>query len=89
MGSGFALSGLGSAFSGSGAGGGGGGSADGTISGFSTTLGVGSFTGFGSATFSTSGFGVSVFGALVAPAIIWENSDAVMRSTGIDSKGAA
>src|SRR5262249_57603370 len=49
---------------------------------FSTTLAVGSSTGFASATFSTRGFAVSVFGAVFEPAVMLEKSDAVTRSTG-------
>jgi hypothetical protein len=51
----------------------GGGSAEAVvISGFSTTFGAGCFAGFGSATLSTSGFGVSALGAVLEPATICE-----------------
>src|SRR5262245_48489978 len=60
----------------------GGGSRAALTSFFSTTLAVGSSTGFASATFSTSGLGVSALGASLLPAVILENSDPVTRSTG-------
>ena len=41
---------------------------------FSVTLAVGSSTGFGSPTFSTSGFGASSLGASFTPSVICENS---------------
>src|SRR5216684_7272433 len=58
-------------------------------SGFSATLAAGLSGVFFSAIFSTSGFGVSLFGALRAPARNCENSVEEMRSTGIDSVGGA
>src|SRR6478752_179496 len=61
-----------------------------TISGFlSTTLAFASSIGFASATFSTSGFGVSAFGAVLMPFVICEKSVAEMMSTGSDSGGVA
>ena len=57
----------------------GGGSRAALTSFFSTTLAVGSSTGLASATFSTRGFGVSVLGALLLPAVMLENSDTVIR----------
>src|SRR6266498_4268905 len=63
----------------------GGGSCAAVTSFFSTTFAVGSSTGFASATFSTSGFAVSAWGALFVPAVILENSDAVTRSIGSPS----
>src|SRR5919201_184074 len=58
-------------------------------SGFSTALAAGLSGVFFSAIFSTSGFGVSAFGALRAPARNCENSVEEMISTGIDSVGGA
>src|SRR5499427_72568 len=69
----------------------GGGSRAALTSFFSTTLAVGSSTGFASATFSTRGFAVSVFGASLLPAAMLENSDTVIRSTGrpsVDETGS-
>src|ERR1700674_3012639 len=60
-----------------------------TSSGFSTTLAAGLSDVFLSAIFSTGGFGVSLLGALRAPARNCENSVEEMRSTGIDSAGGA
>ena len=48
----------------------------------STTLAFASSTGFASAIFSTSGFGVSAFGAVLMPCVICEKSVAEMMSTG-------
>src|SRR5436309_14730180 len=60
-----------------------------TSSGFSTGLAAGLSGVFFSAIFSTSRFGVSLLGALRAPARNCENSVEEMRSTGIDSVGGA
>src|ERR1041385_3125119 len=61
-----------------------------TISGFlSTTLAFASSIGFASAIFSTSGFGVSAFGAVLMPLVICEKSVAEMMSTGSESGGVA
>src|SRR6266498_305429 len=57
--------------------------------GLSTTLAAGLSGVFFSAIFSTSGFGVSLLGALWAPARNCENSVEETRSTGIDSVGGA
>src|SRR5947209_12843115 len=53
------------------------------------TLAVCSSTGFASATFSTSGFGASVFGALRMPWVICEKSASEMMSVEMNSGGGA
>src|SRR5947209_16266027 len=53
------------------------------------TLAVCSSTGFASATFSTSGFGASVFGALRMPWVICEKSASEMMSVEMNSGGVA
>src|SRR5258708_11828449 len=56
--------------------------------GFSVILPTRSSTGFASATFSASGFGLS-FSPVLLPAVILESWSAEMISTGIDSCGAS
>ncbi len=69
--------------------GGGGSSAAALTSFFSTTLAVGSSGGFCSPVFSASGFGSAALGAFLLPAVIVENSAAVMMSTGSGSGESA
>src|SRR5262249_39932581 len=89
-GSGFASAGFSAGFASTGFdSGAGGGSRAGFTSFFSSIFAVGSSTGFASATFSTSGFGVSACGALLLPAVIWVNSDTLTMSTGNASLGGA
>src|SRR5262245_54118564 len=57
------------------------------ISGFSVTLVAALSTGLASATFSTSGLAAWTLGAVLMPAVIWENSVTEMRSIGRASIG--
>src|SRR5215510_2964859 len=57
------------------------------ISGFSATLVAALSTGLASATFSTSGLAAWTLGAVLIPAVIWENSVTEMMSIGRASVG--